>query len=339
MGWRFAFWAPLPSETATKLSAKGYEVGGAPRFIEYSGRAWRLPPGPRARVASVPGYLRDYRRFLATRSPDLVHANSIISFAEALLAKREGHRVLLHVHEMLPDTLRARAMRRIAWSALDEVVAVSSASAERMTLPQRQPRIVYEATSIPENPVEIRASPAPFVVGTVAVVSSRKGSDTFVEAAAILRERGSDIRFEMVGAPNDALEEAWARSLLQRAEALGIEHTPRADVAAHLGSWDAFVLPSRADPFPISKLEAMASGLPVVGTEVDGIAEQVAPGCGLTVPVSDPAALASSIEQLARASQAERQAMGAAARQRVSDNFTIPHQAQDLDKAYRAALA
>lgn len=338
LGWRFSFWAPQPSTCADELASMGHDVDGAPRYIEYSGRSWRLPPGARKRVASVPSYLRAYRSFLADRKPDLVHANSVISIAEALAAKRDGYRVLLHVHEMLPDAMRSRAMRRVAWARLDEIVAVSHASALRMAMPGKMPRIVHEAAPLPQNAVQIRATPEPFTVGTVAVVSSRKGSDTFVDAAEILLERLPGLSFEMIGAPNDALEERWANDLLRRAKGLGIKHSPKADVSKALGNWDAFVLPSRADPFPISMLEAMAAGLPVIGTRVDGIAEQVAEGCGITVPVADPAALANAIARVAGSSRPERAAMGSAARDRVADNFTIDVQARKLDDAYRAAL-
>ena len=339
-GWSFSFWAPRPSDLYDQLAARGHEVAGAPRFIQYSGRALRLPPGPRRRLASVPSYVRAYRAFLRKAGPQLVHANSIICIAEALIAKRDGYPVLLHVHEMLPTGLRGRLMRQAAWRRLDAVVAVSAASAAAMSLGTRTPRIVYEAASVPDEPAVIRDSPLPFTVGTVAVVSTRKGSDLFVDAAEMLLAR-KDARysFEMVGAPNDAVERDWATGLLGRALASGIAHRDRADVAECLRRWDLFVLPSRADPFPISMLEAMASGLPVVGTAVDGLTEQVTDSCGLLVPADDPAALAGAIERMRASPRRQRAAMGAAGRERVASRFSLDHQAEALDDAYRAALS
>jgi glycosyltransferase involved in cell wall biosynthesis len=336
-GWGFCFWVPRPSELFDHLSEQGYDVAGAPRHIEYSARAWRVPPGPTARARSIPPYLRQFRAFLRDRSPDLVHANSIMTVAEAMGARAPGRRRLLHVHEMLPRGLRGNLLRRAAWS-LDQVVAVSQASAERLRWRDREPRIVYEATPVPERTAEIRDHPRPFVVGTVAVVSTRKGSDLFVEAARRVMSQSDAFRFEMVGAPNDAVEHEWAREVVSRAEAIGIVHRPQADTFECYRSWDAFVLPSRADPFPIAMLEAMATGVPVIGARRDGLAEQITPECGVLVEPEDPAALARAIQSLAGRDAGERQAMGRAARERVSSRFTLERQAEAMHDAYLAAL-
>lgn len=339
-GWEFSFWAPKPSALYDELAGRGWDVDGAPRAIEYSLRAWRLPPGPRRRLRGAPAYLGRYRAFLRSRRPALVHANSILSMAEALLARRAGIPTALHVHEMLPQDLRGRLLRRTAWEYLDEVIAVSKPSAARLAWRGRRPRIVYEASPMPPEPAEIRSDPRPFTVGTVAVVSPRKGSDVFVDAASALLERDRNrFRFEMVGDAHDLVERSWAADVLDRARETGIEHIPTTDVFERLRSWDAFVLPSRADPFPISMLEAMASGLPVVGTARDGIAEQIATGTGLLIEPDDPRALADAISWCAAQPAETRQRMGSAARDRVGAEFTLSHQADALDAAYRATLS
>lgn len=337
-GWEFSFWVPRPGELFDELSAQGFDVSGAPRHVQYSVRAWRTPPGPRARARSIPPYLRRFRAFVRDRAPALVHANSILTVAEATVARRQGPAVLLHAHEMLPGGIRGNLLRRAAWR-LDQVVAVSRASAAPLVWRGTRPRIVYEATPVPESPTVLRAEPRPFVVGTVAVVSTRKGSDLFVEAARRVLARSDAIRFEMVGAPNDAVERDWARALVEKAEAIGIEHRPSADTFECYRSWDAFALPSRADPFPIAMLEAMASGLPVIGTRRDGLAEQITPESGLLVEPDDPEALAGAMLSVAGKDLAERQAMGSAARERVSSNFTLERQAEAMHEAYLAAVS
>ncbi|MGH2954136.1 MAG: glycosyltransferase family 4 protein [Solirubrobacterales bacterium] len=341
MGWEFSFWVHRPSDLYDELGGRGWDVDGEPRCIEYSVRAWRLPPGPRERVAKVPGYVSRFDRFLRERSPDLVHANSVLTLAEALIARRRGPAVLLHTHEMLPQNMRGRLLRRTAWRHLDQVVAVSRASAAALAYHGRMPRIVYEAAPVPDQRVALRERPHPFTVGTVAVVSTRKGSDLFVEAARLLSERSGngDFRFEMVGAPSDAIERDWAHSLLDRAKGIGITHIPSANVFERFTGWDAFVLPSRADPFPIAMLEAMASGLPVVGVRRDGIAEQVIPGSGVLVEPEDARALADAIAWLAGQKATIRQQLGETARERVAGSFTIRHQAAAMDAAYRTTLA
>lgn len=338
-GWEFSFWVPRPSDLYDHLAEQGHDVDGAPRYIEYSVRAWRVPPGPLARARSIPPYLRRFRRFLRERSPALLHANSIMTVAEAAAARGATGGVVLHAHEMLPGGTRGRLMRRGAWS-LGEVVAVSRASAERLRRQGRAPRIVYEGTPIPERMAEIRDDPRPFTVGTVAVVSTRKGSDIYVEAARrILEASGDAFRFEMVGPPNEAVERHWAADVLERARAIGIEHRRWADTFECYRTWDAFVLPSRADPFPIAMLEAMASAAPVIGVRRDGMSEQIAEGCGILAEPEDPAALANAIRSMAALDPEEREAMGRAARQRVASNFSLERQAEAMHEAYLAALA
>jgi glycosyltransferase involved in cell wall biosynthesis len=340
-GWDFSFWVPKPSVLHDELASRGWDVDGAPRSVEYSVRAWRLDPGPRERISHTPAYVRRYRAFLADRRPQLVHANSILTLAEALIARRDGIPTVLHAHEMLPLDPRGWMLRRVAWRQLDAVVAVSRPCAARLAWDGRHPQIVYEGAPVPERQAELRAEPRPFTVGTVAVVSTRKGSDLFVEAARLLAARngGDAYRFEMVGGAHDAIERDWARNLLESARETGITHIPHTDVFERMRAWDAFVLPSRADPFPLSMLEAMATGLPVIGTRTDGIAEQIVPGTGMLIEPESPRALADAIAWCAAQPLATRERMGSAARARVAANFTLEHQATAIDHVYRRTLA
>ena len=336
-GWRFAFWVPWPSELYEHLAGGGRPVDGARRNLSYSLRALRLPPGPRARLASLPHYMRELARTVRSTRPALAHVNSLMTLAEGSLIRALGTPTLFHVHEMVRPSAKGRAGRLALRIVGTEVVAVSNACADRLTLGEWRPRVVHECAPIPAEAPSRGGRDGRLAVGTVGVISRRKGSDIFVEAARIVRERDPGIEFRMIGAPTDPLDARWAEDVLARAAEVGVDHVPRADVPERLAEWDVFALPSRRDPFPIAMLEAMGSGLPVVGTRVDGIEEQLAGGSGLLVEPEAPESLADAILRL-RDAPAERHRLGASARRRVAEAFTLEHQAEGIDRAYRAAL-
>jgi glycosyltransferase involved in cell wall biosynthesis len=289
-----------------------------------------------ARARSIPPYLRGFRRFVRERAPALVHANTIMAVAEALAAP-PGPAVLLYAEEMVPGGIKGHLLRRAVWR-LDGVAAISRSSAEPLRWRRRHPHIVYGTTPVPAVAAEIRAQPRPFAVGTVGVISRRKGSDLFVEAARRLLSEPGAYSFEMVGPPNEELERDWARDILAQAQAIGVTHRPRADVFERHRSWDVFVLPSRAEPFGLAILEAMATGLPVIGARRDGIAE-IVDDCGILVDPDDPEALAQAIRSLRGRPREEREAMGRAGRERVASTFNVERQADAMQRAYLDALA
>ena len=335
-GWQFRFWAPRPSELFDHIEAQGLHVDGAPRQMSFSLRALRLPPGPRQRITGLPPYLARFRRFARGVRPAVLHANSLATLPEALIGRALRVPTVLHVHEMVPETRKGRLAARVARASADELVAVSRACGERLAGDgSARPRIVFESAPIPDTPLRRPQGPDT-VVGTVGVVSRRKGSDVFVEAAAKVRAADPGIRFEMVGPMTDPLDADFAQETLDRARELGISHVSRADVPRKLSEWDIFALPSRRDPCPISLLEAMAGGLPVVGTAVDGIAEQVTPSVGRLVPTEDADALAAAILELHGTPEA-RSALGDAGRRRAIERFSPEAQAEGIHAAYVAA--
>jgi glycosyltransferase involved in cell wall biosynthesis len=115
----------------------------------------------------------------------------------------------------------------------------------------------------------------------------------------------------------------------------------RRDVPELLAAADAFVLPSLWEGLPMALLEAMASGLPVLATEVSGTREVVEPGIsGLLVPPGDPSRLATGLRGLldvVRSPEAA-EAMGRAARQRVVERYGVGAQAAAHAALYRSVL-
>jgi glycosyltransferase involved in cell wall biosynthesis len=146
-----------------------------------------------------------------------------------------------------------------------------------------------------------------------------------------------DYRATVVGdGPNlpEVAAAVQAGGLSNRVELLGA----RGNVSELLARSDVFVLSSRSEGFPVSILEAMAAGLPVVATDVGGVAEAVVDGkTGILVPAADPEALAAALGKLVADAEL-RHRLGAAGRERALRLFDAPrYRAAHLD-LYRREL-
>ena len=112
----------------------------------------------------------------------------------------------------------------------------------------------------------------------------------------------------------------------------------RNDIAELLHSLDLFVLSSTTEGISLTLLEAMASGLPVVATEVGGNPEVVIDGLtGYLVPAKDPKAMANKLRLLIEDGNL-RQKMGVEGRKRVVENFSIKETAKQYEELYNEVL-
>ncbi len=112
----------------------------------------------------------------------------------------------------------------------------------------------------------------------------------------------------------------------------------RDDIPAVMRGFDVFVLPSQAEGISNTILEAMATGLPVIATDVGGNGELVAAGAtGALVPANDPASLGTQMATYA-AQQGLRRKHGEAGRQRVAECFSLAHMLRAYADAYDELL-
>jgi glycosyltransferase involved in cell wall biosynthesis len=164
-------------------------------------------------------------------------------------------------------------------------------------------------------PAKTRPAREPVVAAIAANLEYWKGIDVLLEACTHVRH---PVRLEIFG---DGSQRA---SLESRARQLRIDATFHGfvdDLRRRLDDVDMFVLPSRAENFPIAILEAMASGLPVVATRVGGVPELVADGeTGLLVDPGDPRQLAAAIDRFA-ADPELRRALGEHGARRAAERF------------------
>jgi len=178
------------------------------------------------------------------------------------------------------------------------------------------------------------------VVGLIARINPNKGHQTFLRAAALLRDLYPTVRYVCVGSGPDAyITEQQALS-----QELGI-----ADRVVWAG-WEqdmplvynsiniANTISEEREGFPNAVAEAMACGIPCVVTDV-GDAAFIVGDTGTVVPVKDPASLARAWERLLMISADERRAMGVLARQRIQTQFSVPTLIERMTGALETLVA
>jgi glycosyltransferase involved in cell wall biosynthesis len=279
-------------------------------------------------------------------NPQIVHCHNPTSLHYATLAKFVGApRIVFTDHAQTKGIVRIP--RAYEWQLVDAYAAVSVDTARHAR------NIGYrEVPDVVHNGVEFVPATHPRakvradwgldnqVVGiNVARLSPVKAQDTLVRAVALLKSRGVLLTTIVVG---DGPERGRVESLAAEL-GLGPEHVRflgfRSDIADLLEASDFFVLPSRSEGLPLTLLEAMSHGLPVVCTSVGGNTELVGDGeHGYVVPVDDPPRLADAMARITADAEL-RHRMGESGRARALGEFGFDRTRDGYQRIYRRVLA
>jgi len=176
------------------------------------------------------------------------------------------------------------------------------------------------------------------LVGIVARLTAVKNHHLFLEAARLIVQEEPTTRFLIVGDGELRGElESYARELGLADQVLFLGW--RSDMPRIYADLDVVALTSRNEGTPVSLIEGMAAGVPVVSTAVGGVPDIVADGvCGYLVPPGDAVALARAIVALLR-DQEKARTMGRAGREAVRDRFSVERLLSDVERLYTQLLA
>lgn len=270
------------------------------------------------------------------RLPSVYTPHSFVYRTQALRPRLSG-RLRFRVGLLAERRLARHTAVIVAVAENERRVALEDrvAPAERIVVVH--PGIDVDPAARPDDSLRRFRGDGP-LLGFVAGLREQKGLPVLLESLEILARRGTPVRFAIVG--NGPLREQVAARV---DEALLAETTMLAPfeggAARYLAALDAFVLPSLWEGLPMAVLEAMACGLPVVASSVDGTPEAVEDGVtGFLVPPGDPDALAERIDEIAT-HPARRLEMGEAARRAASTRFGAGRMVDALIAVYRSALA
>ncbi len=302
-----------------------------------------------------PCYLRLWRA-LRMLKPDLVQTYNVGTLDLALVARLAGVHNVIHAEHGRDatdpggDSLKYQWLRRWLAPLIRRYVVVSQDLqvwlTNRVGIPSS--KVTYIANGIDETKFSRRrarfdsrqrlgdmAPSGTVLIGNVARLDKVKDHAGLIFAFKLLREQAGDdnARARLIIAGDGPEREELERQIVQ----LGLTDTVhllgnRDDVAYLLAECDVFALSSIAEGMPLTLLEAMAAGLPVVATDVGGVASVVDAGVtGTLVPAGNPRALARALNAYVADEDLRRQ-HGDAGCARVATQFSLG----TMVSAYRA---
>ncbi|MEU5788992.1 glycosyltransferase [Micromonospora purpureochromogenes] len=324
-----------------------------------------VPAGPAQRVPKdeLLPYMGEFGRWMAEQwgeqgwRPDVAHAHFWMSGLATLHAgRRTNTPVVLTYHALGAVKRRHQGARdtsppgRIGYEralgrAADRVIVQCQdeiGELVRLGVPRSRmalvPSGVNEQMFRPEGPVAPRDPARPRIL-TVGRMVERKGFQDVIRALPAVPEAECVV----VGGPAAELlpADSFARRLGALAESCGVADrvklvgaVPREEMGAWYRSADVLVAAPWYEPFGLTPLEGMACGVPVIGTNVGGIADTVVDGLtGDLVPPRDPRALGTAIRRLL-ADRVRRFAYATAALDRIRSRYSWKRCAEQLSAVY-----
>jgi glycosyltransferase involved in cell wall biosynthesis len=304
---------------AARLPEFGYEVGFVcvrPGRFAADRQTQEVPLFPMPmRGRCDPRPIWNIARLIRREGYQLLHAHTPRT---ALLGRPAaawaGVPLIYHVHSpACRDSTRSWRNWINAWSErwslarAARLICVSRSLARHMQQERfGADRLRVVPNGVPRSPrLPQRDPPAgTWTLGSVALFRPRKGTEVLMDALARMRQHDMPVRLRLVGAFETP---GYAAQLQALARRLGVADVIdwvgfTRDVDSELAKLDLFVLPSLfGEGLPMVVLEAMAAGLPVVGTDVEGVPEAVRDGQdGLIARAGDPDDLARAISEVVR---------------------------------------
>jgi colanic acid/amylovoran biosynthesis glycosyltransferase len=212
-----------------------------------------------------------------------------------------------------------------------------------VAIPGWRPWVLHMGVQLPASRAAGFPREPPLRVLMPANFVAVKGHSTLIQAVDLLARRGIAVHLELAG--DGSLEKAIRGQvsrldLGQNVRFLGRVSHERLLERLRSGAWHVVILPSvmtnigEEEGIPVALMEAMACGIPVIGTETGGIPELLRDGAGLVVPPNDPPALAEALRSLA-GRPALRIELGAQGRKRIDQHFRIETVAEALEERFR----
>ncbi len=185
---------------------------------------------------------------------------------------------------------------------VDLLIAISTVFRDHIVHDYRFP---VEKTTVITNPLRLerfhssdRALGTPPIVLVPTRISVRKGLEDVAPLARLLLDRGVDVRLRIIGGPSTWSDYTKLLDDLPQENTESRGHIPNAQMPEELQRSDIVLVPSKYDPCPVSVLEALASGVPVIATSEVGSIDRLDRSVAAEVEPGDIEGMADAIEQM-----------------------------------------
>ena len=353
------------------FAAAGFEVVGmsaaGPHLPHLTELGIRHVPVPSlTRTPSPAGDVRallELRRLLRDERPDVLHTHNPKPGVLGRIAGRLARvPVVVNTQHGLYAQPTDRLRRRLPVYALERIAAAFGhhelvQNPEDVTTLVRTLRVPQRKVTLLGNGIDlsrftgdrrdreaVRAewgvAADQVVVGVVGRLVAEKGIAEIVAAAGLLRDRGVDATIVVVGPTEPDKRDGLTEHALDEARSNGIVFVGRRDdMPRCYAAFDVFLTATHREGFPRAAMEASASGLPIVATDIRGCRQVVThERTGLLVPVRNPVALADAVHRLVD-DPALRSRLGAAASSKAVAEFDQQRVIDITLATYRRLLA
>jgi len=340
------------ADLANSLARRGHDVYAA--VVPSSPLLAELQSVPRQNIVELPmrnslnlASALQLARFVRQHGIGIVHAHVARDYPlAALAARRAGTRLVLTRHVLFPlNPIHKLTLRRTA-----RVIAVSQAVAEEL-----RTQAIFDLGKIVciHNGIDVdrfekereaianreQGADQKLRVGMIGHLAPIKGQEDFIRAAVIVSAGRDDVEFIIAGEDKSRGGEN-RRELEMLIDELDLKERVSLigwidDIARLLPTFDLFVSPSRSEPFGLSIVEAMASGVPVIATMSEGAREIITDDqTGRLVPLGDSEGLAIAISELLSDAK-ERERLSQNARQDVRERFSLERMVEATEQVYQ----
>jgi glycosyltransferase involved in cell wall biosynthesis len=327
MGWDAELWVLATEDGSHQPLIDQAEDAGISTVL--------FPCGERLDLSTISGM----RRRLAESGADVVHSNDVKSnFYARLATKGMRGKLVSTLHGWTSHTKVMRSyeyLDRLVLRKFDAVISVTDEIARSMNNRVRRLEVIENGVDTRKFTPENRGfgktywgtPDGAYLFGILARLTIEKGHSELLSAFQAVCEKSPRAHLMITGSGPELA------SIESRIDALGLSEKvalvpAHMDVDRALRDLDCYVSPSLTEGMPMVVLEAMASGIPVIATNVGAVAAMLGAGGGIVVEPKDTDALSRAME--AAISQPDRmRRMADVARERVVDQFSLHKQVRE----------